>query len=213
MPLENTKHLMHRLIFDSVIAQLEQQNFAVMENFFTLEQVAAWHQDALELYQQQLFIPARVGRGDNLARNTAIRGDTMRWLEFEAANQVQRNYFAFLEQLRLALNQHFMLGLFAAECHYTHYQADSFYAKHIDRHQHSRERIVSVISYLNDQWCDADGGQLRLYLPHDEMLEVKPKAGTMVCFFSEAIPHEVLVARRERVSLTAWLRIRAEAVV
>jgi SM-20-related protein len=204
---------MHKVLFDSLIAQLEKQNFAVMENFFAAENVAAWREDALQLYRQQLFLPARVGRGDNLVRNTAIRGDAMCWLEGDDGNLVQQDYFIFLEQLRLALNQHFMLGLFSAECHYTHYQVGSFYAKHLDRHQHSRERVVSVITYLNNQWCDADGGQLRLYLPNNEINDIKPIAGTMVCFFSEAIPHEVFVAHRERISLTAWLRIRAEASV
>lgn len=195
-----------------IINSLEQQNYAVMDNFFAVDDVAAWRDDAAALYQQGIFSSARIGRGDNLAINSTIRRDSIFWLEPFSANATQQRYLHFLEQLRIALNQHFMLGLFSAECHYAHYEAGSFYKKHLDRHQASGERVVTVITYLNEIWHEGDGGELRLYLD-DCVKDVKPVAGTVVCFFSDAIPHEVLIVNRERLSLTAWLRIRANNVL
>ena len=36
--------------------------------------------------------------------------------------------------------------------------------------------------------------------------EVEPRAGTLVAFLSEKIPHEVLAATRERYSIAGWFR-------
>jgi SM-20-related protein len=61
-----------------------------------------------------------------------------------------------------------------------------------------------VICYLNENWEENHGGQLRMHLPSGE-LDVFPTAGTMVCFRSDQIEHEVLPATRERRSITGWM--------
>lgn len=198
---------MSETAFASLAEDLFQQHYAVLPDFFSPAQIRAWHDDAATTSRQGLFRAAAVGRNADRLRDTTIRGDTIHWLEPDTLIPAQQAYLAFLESLRLRLNEQFMLGLFAAECHYAHYVAGSFYKKHLDRHQDSRDRVVSVICYLNDDWQAQDGGQLRLYLD-DKTLDVQPLAGTLVCFFSERIPHEVLVVNRERLSLTGWLRVR-----
>ena len=35
---------------------------------------------------------------------------------------------------------------------------------------------------------------------------IDPRGGTLACFLSETVPHEVLTSHRERYSLTAWFR-------
>lgn len=196
----------------SLIEHLQQRDYAILPDFFAPQDSARWRDDARQCYVQGLFRPARIGRAETLMQQDAIRSDEICWLDPLTATPQQQRYLDFLEALRLMLNREFMLGLFAAECHYAHYQAGSFYKKHLDRHQHSRERMVSVITYLNDDWRDGDGGELRLYLPDNTTLDVPPRAGTLVCFFSEALPHEVLPASRERISITAWLRLREAGV-
>jgi SM-20-related protein len=59
------------------------------------------------------------------------------------------------------------------------------------------------VLYLNEGWRAEDGGALRLYLP-DGPHDVSPCAPTLVAFLSERFEHEVLPARRERLSLTGW---------
>lgn len=198
---------MSEAAFASLVEDLFRQHYAVLPDFFSPAQIRTWHDDAAAASRQGLFRAAAVGRNADLLRDTSIRGDTIHWLEPDTLIPAQQAYLAFLETLRLQLNEQFMLGLFAAECHYAHYLAGSFYKKHLDRHQGSRERVISVICYLNDDWQAQDGGQLRLYLD-DKTLDVPPLAGTLVCFFSDRIPHEVLAVKRERFSLTGWLRVR-----
>jgi SM-20-related protein len=70
--------------------------------------------------------------------------------------------------------------------------------------------VVSIILYLNDSWKEADGGQLRLYLPQDDGTErvedVLPIGGRLVVFLSAEVPHEVLPTHKPRLSITGWLR-------
>ena len=71
--------------------------------------------------------------------------------------------------------------------------------------------MISLVLYLNDDWCDADGGALRIYPTrdaHEPACELPPRGGTLVAMRSEAIAHEVLPANVERWSIAGWLRRR-----
>ncbi|MEH6367338.1 MAG: 2OG-Fe(II) oxygenase, partial [Pseudomonas marincola] len=94
------------------------------------------------------------------------------------------------------------------ESHFAFYPAGAFYKKHLDRFRDDDRRTVSVVLYLNEQWQDDFGGELRLYLPDGETRDVRPEAGSLVVFMSADMPHEVLPATRERLSLAGWFRRR-----
>ena len=112
------------------------------------------------------------------------------------------------DELRQALNQAFYLGLADYESHFAHYPPGAFYQKHLDRFRDDDRRTVSAVLYLNDDWQADQGGALRLYPDGGEPLDVLPEAGTLVLFMSADLPHEVLPATRERLSLTGWFRRR-----
>jgi SM-20-related protein len=66
-----------------------------------------------------------------------------------------------------------------------------------------------VVLYLNEAWTEADGGLLRLYerdAPDRLAATVLPRAGTLACFMSDTIWHEVTETGRERLSVTGWFR-------
>lgn len=73
-------------------------------------------------------------------------------------------------------------------------------------------RVLSCILYLNPPDWDAslDGGCLRLYSYDSEGREqshdVVPAGGSLVCFWSADVFHEVMApVRRPRLSLTTWM--------
>ncbi|MNP51674.1 hypothetical protein D3C76_1460150 [compost metagenome] len=68
--------------------------------------------------------------------------------------------------------------------------------------------MVSAVVYLNEGWLPTYGGQLRMYLEDDHVYDVEPVGGCLVVFLSGEVPHEVLPATRERLSLTGWFRRR-----
>jgi SM-20-related protein len=152
------------------------------------------------------FRQAGVGAGPARALHPALRGDRICWLEppYVAA---ERDAFAALETLRVGLNRALMLGLETLELHYASYAAGCRYARHLDRSPTGIERVVTVILYLNADWAADDGGELVIATPGGDVL-VQPAAGTLVVFLSERFEHEVLAARRERLSVTGWFSRR-----
>ena len=151
--------------------------------------------------------PAGVGRGQGLAVREGIRGDSIQWLE-QGQSAPSDGYLQAMDELRSALNQAFYLGLEDFECHFACYPPGAFYQKHLDRFRDDDRRTVSAVYYLNEAWQTEHGGALRLYLADETELDVLPSAGTLVLFISAELPHEVLPATRERLSLTGWFRRR-----
>lgn len=154
--------------------------------------------------------PAGIGHGAALAVREQIRGDRIQWLEAGQSAACDR-YLQIMETLRLALNRDLYLGLDDYECHFALYPPGAFYQKHLDRFQDDDCRTVSVVAYLNDGWLPQHGGALRLYPHRSEAQDILPLAGHLALFLSADMPHEVLPASRERLSLTGWFKRRARA--
>jgi len=153
--------------------------------------------------------PAGVGRGDGLQVREGVRGDRIQWLE-PGQSPASDQYLQCLDALRQALNQGLYLGLEDFEGHFALYPPGAFYQKHVDRFRDDDRRTVSVVFYLNPDWQAEQGGALRLYLEDGRTQDVLPQAGTLAVFLSADLPHEVLPASRERLSLTGWFRRRGE---
>ena len=69
-------------------------------------------------------------------------------------------------------------------------------------------RIVTIVLYLNSHWDGRTGGELRLFDATFGHRDIAPLGGRLVCFLTEGREHEVLPARRTRLSLTGWFRSR-----
>lgn len=193
-----------------LILSLTTHDWAVCENFIDIKSAAALRAEAEVLRAQGAFRAAGVGQG--VRHRAEIRGDQVLWLDAEHMPQAHRFVSAELEGLRQAINAATYLGLYEFEGHFAAYAPGAMYARHLDQFQQSQDRLVSVVLYLNADWDDEDGGELRLYVggPESEtVVSVSPRAGTLVCFLSARIPHEVLPARRTRLSLSGWFRRRS----
>lgn len=73
-------------------------------------------------------------------------------------------------------------------------------------------RKLTCIIYLNPDYQQGDGGELRLLLLNGGCFDLDPRGGRMVIFWSDEIPHEVLPCKPEsedgqfdRYALTIWL--------
>jgi SM-20-related protein len=148
---------------------------------------------------------AAIGRGSGRRHDAATRSDRICWLPETPETPAQAEYLAFIETLRHRLNRELYLGLNGFEGHYATYGPGARYARHLDRFRDDDARVVSCILYLNPDWQEDDGGQLRLETGAGTHVEVLPEAGTLVTFLSDRFWHEVLPARRTRRSVTGWL--------
>jgi len=156
---------------------------------------------------QGALAPAGVGRGAGQAVREEVRGDHIQWLEAGQSSACDR-YLQIMETLRRELNQALYLGLEEYEAHFALYPPGAFYQKHVDRFRDDDRRAVSVVIYLNQDWLPEHGGALRLHLEDERYQDILPLAGNLALFLSADMPHEVLPATRERLSLTGWFRRR-----
>ena len=189
--------------FDTIADGLAEHGFSVIENFLSDQEVD--HILALEDFQQGIarFKKAGIGKTDKQI-NEAVRGDYIQWIDRSTAAPALQVYLNRLNDLVTFVNQTLFLSLKDYEVHMTIYPVGSFYKRHLDQFKADDHRKLSVICYLNKNWTDAQGGQLRMHLP-GHTRDVLPAAGTLVCFRSDQIEHEVLPATRERLSLTGWM--------
>lgn len=196
---------------EPITAALAQRGWCVTPNFVDNVTLLALATEAEQRWAQQEFHAARIGTGANLQSAAAIRGDSIAWIDHSALSAAQASYIAQLEQLRQTVNRQLFLGAFDLELHFARYPVGAFYSKHLDQHAHTQARVVSCILYLNSTWDEADGGQLRIYTAaekEENYVDVTPLGATLVTFLSGDFYHEVLPARRPRLSITGWMRAR-----
>lgn len=83
------------------------------------------------------------------------------------------------------------------------------YYRHVDDDQLHFHRRLTILLYLNQDWTEKDGGQLRLYHEGEDntavRFDVLPVANRLLLFWSsKECPHEVLSTCRDRYAITVW---------
>lgn len=134
------------------------------------------------------------------------RKDKIHWLDDD--NEATCKYLYFAKELQNHLNRHLYLGLQYYESHFALYEAGDFYEKHLDAFQNSKNRVVTTVYYLNEEYNSTNGGELIIYDNEGRQIKkIMPNANTLVVFMSEDFPHEVLPSRTRRHSIAGWFRI------
>lgn len=180
-----------------------QQNF-----FLSDELTLALAAECRALHGGGALAPAAVGRGAAQTLRPEIRSDRILWLNAGQSAACDR-YLLIMEDLRLALNRALFLGLAEYESHFAFYAPGASYLRHLDRFRDDDRRTVSVVIYLNADWLVEEGGALRLHPDGAAASDIAPEASRLVLFLSADMPHEVLPATRDRLSLAGWFRRRA----
>jgi len=189
-------------VFDAIADDLAETSYAIADQFLSQEEVTS----ILELddFKKGIQNFKKAGIGKHHQVSEAIRGDYIQWLDKKSAPPPLSVHFGKIQQLMQCLNQTLFLGLKDFEIHMTVYPAGAFYKRHLDQFKKDDHRKLSVICYLNKDWKQEYGGQLRIFLPEGSK-DILPLAGRLVCFRSDHLEHEVLPTTRERLSLTGWI--------
>jgi len=105
---------------------------------------------------------------------------------------------------------------------FVHYPDGGYYRRHIDAATGTTSalRAWSFLLYLNENWSEGDGGELRIFrdgggeeAPSGAAslyTDVQPKAGTLVVFDSATVPHEVLSTSKARLAVVGWFSSQLE---
>lgn len=188
---------------EKIARDLAAQGYSITSDFFSTDFLEELREDLIRQHRAGLF--TRAGLGADKGIHDDIRRDEILWIEQNSAQSTQRKLIDRLEVLRLEFNRRLFLALRTFEFHYAVYSAGGFYAKHVDALRQSNSRKISLILYLNPQWEESHGGQLRIY-QGDTTIDIPPTQGTLVCFASDEIEHEVTLSHAPRMSVTGWFR-------
>src|SRR5688572_6869904 len=149
-------------LFDSVADALASDGYAIADQFLSQKEVN--DVVSLEKFKNDNFKKAGIGKKSGLQVNEAIRGDYIQWVDKKAAPAAIQVYLDKLGALISFLNESLFLSLKDFEVHMTVYPTGTFYKRHIDQFKLDDHRKLSVICYLNNDWQQEHGGQLRIFL-------------------------------------------------
>lgn len=193
--------------YSKIAQDLRIHGYSINQHSIPFDLATSLAHYAQEMSKSQ-FHKAGIGRENNFTQNKAVRGDEICWITGESF--VGQQWLSWCDNLQRYLNQQLFLGLFSFESHFAHYPPGAFYHKHLDAFAGERNRILSLVLYLNDGWHSTNGGELVLYPDKgssNQPIKVAPTLGTSVIFLSEEFPHEVLPATQDRLSIAGWFRV------
>ncbi|OTG80443.1 oxidoreductase [Acinetobacter sp. ANC 4558] len=182
---------------DQILDNLDQHGFSIIDHIYTQEYRHSLTKECISHLNQ--FRNAAIQNG--VVSN--IRSDHILWINdhFTIAQQ----HIQTLNYLAEQFNRAFFLGIHDVEAHFACYNAGEFYALHRDNPQGKNGRTISTVYYLHDEWQDGWGGELHLQDKNKQWHIISPKPNRIALFQSDLM-HEVLQAKHQRFSITAWLR-------
>jgi SM-20-related protein len=193
-------------IFNSLIDQYIDEKVGIAEQFLSLSLLENLRTNLTKLYSEKQLHAAKTGSNQYALLNKDIRSDIIYWLDRSHNDPFENAFFDVMDAFVLHLNNTCYAGISDYEFHYTMYEANTFYKKHVDQFQHNNSRQFSIIIYLNEDWESGDGGELCIHHANGTMEMIAPLNGKIVFFKSNELPHEVLVNNKPRMSITGWLK-------
>jgi SM-20-related protein len=199
-------------MYEAIINDLMEQQYCVVEGFFSPEEVIALRNSLLEKFEEDAFKKAAIGNRINEVIEKSIRGDFILWLNENEANSAEKSFFNRINDMVSYLNRTCFMGILYKEFHYALYPKGTFYKRHLDTFQNDDRRKLSMVCYFNEEnWQPEYGGELVLYLNKaGKEIEktIYPFPGRMVIFESQILEHEVKPVQQKRMSITGWLKTR-----
>lgn len=191
--------------FETLIESFIKDNIGISNDFLSNTLANHLKENLLYLVQQKLMVSAGIGNSEKALHNNTIRGDCIYWLDRKHENEYENEFFDQIDDFIKYLNRSCYAGITGYEFHYSLFETGSFYKKHVDQFKNNSSRKYSMISYLNSDWQEKDGGQLMIYQNLNNQ-KIAPTQGKTVFFKSNELPHEVLTTNKSRMSITGWLK-------
>jgi SM-20-related protein len=190
--------------FDTLINSFINNKVGIAENFLSESLALRLKENLLTQFSEDLFHSAGTGNETVIVQDKRFRSDKIFWLDRIHTNCHEIAFFELMDQFVSHLNSTCYTGITGYEFHYTLYEKDSFYKKHLDQFRNNQSRQYSMVVYLNAGWKEADGGELCIHHA-DHLQMISPENRKSVFFKSSELEHEVLITHLPRMSITGWL--------
>ncbi len=185
------------------IDELSENDYVVINNFLFDEILLKIEHFFKEKQAEDDFHKASIGPATDSKIISEIRGDYTFWLDKKRDHELDE-FFDLIQETIAKLNRYCYLSLTDFEFHLAYYPKGSYYHKHLDQFNNRSNRLISFIIYLNENWKEGDGGELKVYRDSGDVI-VAPLYNRAILFKSGNVPHEVLMTHKGRRSVTGWL--------
>lgn len=192
--------------FEELIEGFVHNRAGVSNSFISKELSNSLQENLRVLHSEGELVSAGIGDAQNKVLDKSIRRDKIYWIDNASTNVAEQEFLALVQEFISYLNRTCFTAINDFEFHYAIYEAGSFYKRHIDQFKNNNYRKFSLITYLNDDWKNDDGGSLLLYHEDGRIESILPEDQRTVFFKSDELEHEVAVASRARMSITGWLK-------
>ena len=192
--------------FEELIEGFITNKVGISEAFLSLPLATALQQNIARLSRDSRMLMAGIGNNTLKDKTQKIRGDRTCWIDNKTKNHTEREFLDMIRLFMEHLNKTCYTGVNSCEFHYALYDEGASYLKHRDQFKNDYNRKFSMIGYLNDNWVEADGGQLIIHEDEETNWSVLPTIQKSVFFQSDQVEHEVAIANRQRMSITGWLK-------
>lgn len=192
--------------FEELIEGFVHNRAGVSNSFISKELSNSLQENLRALHSEGELVSAGIGDAQNKVLDKSIRRDKIYWIDNASTNVAEQEFLALVQEFISYLNRTCFTAINDFEFHYAIYEAGSFYKRHIDQFKNNNYRKFSLITYLNDDWKNDDGGSLLLYHEDGRIESILPEDQRTVFFKSDELEHEVAVASRARMSITGWLK-------
>jgi SM-20-related protein len=191
--------------FEELISSYIDSKIGISKDFLSEALANSLKNNLLKLYKDEELKSAGIGHFGTFAKNKEIRSDVIYWLDKENKDPHEMAFFALIEDFITYLNKECFTGIKSYEFHYALYKPGAFYKRHLDQFKDTSNRQFSMVTYLNVDWQEGDGGELKVY-DKEKSQTVSPTNRKTVFFKSNELEHEVLETNQLRLSITGWLR-------
>ncbi len=193
-------------IFETLIETYLRDKVGISEHFLSDTLSADLKVNLMTLFAKNALLTAGTGNESTILKDTAIRSDKIYWLDKSHDDIHENAFFVLMDDFVRYLNETCYTGITGYEFHYALYEKGSFYKRHLDRFRNDDSRLFSMITYLNADWQEGDGGELSIFHDDGQNQNVSPTNGKSVFFKSDELEHEVLKTLVPRMSITGWLK-------
>ncbi|KAK5578301.1 hypothetical protein RB653_003257 [Dictyostelium firmibasis] len=216
------------------LSQLEKKGYLIIDNFLNdLNKINLIYDESYNQFKENKLIEAGMNKGTDKWKDKSIRGDYIQWIHRDSNNRIQDKDLSFsipninylLDKLDLiktefdkvipnfkSIKTQTQLAVYLNGGRYIKHR-DSFYSSESS----TVSRRITMIYYVNKDWKNGDGGELRLYTDNpnninqkesnqNEFIDIEPIADRLLIFLSPFLEHEVLPCNFEpRIAITTWI--------
>jgi len=194
----------------AIAADIAAHGWSWQPNLLPDDLTAALRAELLALDAQQDLEAAGIGREDAFQLDRSVRRTRISWMD--GASPAQAAFKAWAEPMRQSLNRELLIGLFDFEACFAVYPEGGFYDRHLDSFEGARNRVMSLVVYLNEDWRDDMGGALVVWPERADdadapVARLLPLGGGVAFMLSETVPHAVEVTHARRYAIAGWWRV------